>query len=338
MSESRLVFNEFPAARVAFANSVSEIPGGSRCLVAGTEKKKRKLAKALRRGRRDLDLVGQITYDGLISGRGGLSFARIKRTEDPSDSTIVVTDPAWSIKISPLIRKGFENYIIMNAIDVDSAVRNCIICHEKKFIFVPVYKALYTSIREFLRSNFSEFRNAPPVTHGLNTRADLEDPKFDGYFKFSIARSPWDRVVSCYRDKFDRPPVHDNYQFWHEPISTLLGGVTVTFDEFVSFIARIPDSHADRHWLSQSANLFGGGGKQLVDYIGRFESLDSGLEEISKAIGIDLAVEHLNRSNTGNRRAPIVIDAKVDDLIRQRYAEDISRFGYDYFKDDCRVA
>ena len=102
--------------------------------------------------------------------------------------------------------------------------------------------------------------------------------------------------------------------------------------------ARIPDSHADRHWLSQSASLFRGGGKQLVNYIGRFENLDSGLEEISKAIGFDLAVEHLNRSNTGNRRAPIVVNAKIDGLIRQRYAEDISRFGYDFSKDDCRVA
>jgi hypothetical protein len=338
MSESCLVFNEFPAARVAFVNSASEIPGGSRCLIAGTEKRKRKLAKALRRKRPDIDLLGQITYGGLISAIGGLSFARQSRVCNPSGSMIIISDPSWSTRIGPLISQGFGKFIVMKFIDVDSSVRNCIVCHEKKFIFVPIYKALYTSIREFLRNNFREFRNAPQVTQGLNTRVDLENPRFDGYFKFSIARNPWDRVVSCYRDKIDRPYSHDNYQFWHAPILTLLGGADITFEQFVSFIARMPDSHADRHWLSQSASLFDGSGKQLVDYIGRFESLKSALGEISDVIGIDLAVEHLNRSNTETRQAPILIDAAIDGLIRRRYAEDILRLGYDFPKDDCRVA
>lgn len=338
MSQSRLVFNEFPAARVAFAESASAFPGGSRCLVAGSKTRRRDLARSLRRDRPDIDLRGQISYDGLISAIGGLSFMRKRRARNPAELTVIVTDPAWPIRIASLIDQGFEQFIVLRTIDTDGSVRNCIVCHERKFVFVPIYKALYTSVREFMRGNFREFRNARPVTHGLNTQVDLLDPEFAGYFKFSIARNPWDRVVSCHRDKFDRPPGHDNYRLWHMPISTLLGGAPVTFERFVSLIARIPDSHADRHWLSQSASLFGGGGRQLVDYIGRFESVDSGLGEISKAIGVDLVVEHLNRSNTKSRRAPTAIDAATDRLIRRRYAEDVSRLGYDHPRQGCRVA
>jgi len=338
MTESGLVFNEFPAARVAFVNSASEIPGGGRCLIAGRKKRRQKLARALQSDRPDIDLLGQITYDGKISATGGLSLTRRWRVRNPRDSMIIVTDLDWATRIGALISQGFDTFTIMKFFEVDSSVRNCIVCHEKKFIFVPIYKALYTSIREFLRKNFREFRDAPPVTHGLNTRIDLESPRFDEYFKFSIARNPWGRTVSCYRDKFDRPSSHDNFELWHVPISSLFGGAHVTFDQFVSLIARIPDSHADRHWLSQSASLFGGGGRQLVDYIGRFESLDSGLAEVSEAIGFDLAVEHLNRSNTGERPAPTLIDAATDGLIRRRYAEDISRLGYDFPKDVSRVA
>jgi hypothetical protein len=162
----------------------------------------------------------------------------------------------------------------------------------------------------------------------LGSVVDLGSAEFEDYFKFSVVRNPWERVLSCYNDKFTRPVDHGKTRNWRQPLGVLLQDRQFGFEDFVSFISRIPNSHSDRHWVSQSTCLFTPSDQQLVNYIGRFENIQEDIKEISKLAGVNFVLKHLNPSEKTQQTSEM-IDSRIDRLIRDRYSEDIQQFGYD---------
>lgn len=87
-----------------------------------------------------------------------------------------------------------------------------------KFFYCPVYKAASSTVIATLRNTFS---NSKQFTDEINTAAAermkyisqnlipketyLKNPqKYDSYTKFVIVRNPYDRLVSSYKDKFEK--------------------------------------------------------------------------------------------------------------------------------------
>ena len=109
----------------------------------------------------------------------------------------------------------------------------------------------------------------------------LSEEEFRSFYRFSFVRNPWGRLVSIY---------------------SYLG-----FDEVMPFkqFLRADFSDAER-WepalflQPQYDYLFNERGEQLVDYIGRFESLQKDFDHVCDAIGIEhTTLPHANKTERG---------------------------------------
>lgn len=152
----------------------------------------------------------------------------------------------------------------------------------------------------------------------------MEQAAFDSYFKFSFVRNPWDRLVSeyLYRKADGRMP----------------------FSRFVREGLALTDIHLDRtrHMLPQTDYLYDDEGRLLVDFVGRFETLQRDFAQVAKRLDLpELELPHRNMSRPtpslwqrlfGKRRARQPYQTYYTESLREQVAEhyttDIERFGY----------
>ncbi len=166
------------------------------------------------------------------------------------------------------------------------------------------------------------------------------EAQFRSFFKFAFVRNPWARLVSEYK----------------------YGGYIRRY-EFKQFLADgLPEPgwrDAYRHVLPQSAFLFDELGNQLVDFVGRFESLQEDFDSVCNRLNIACGrLPHVNQSLAEDRVSDSIVK-RVKDLavksiygrrIRERirghytkfydgesrafvehyYRSDIERFGYTF--------
>lgn len=207
-----------------------------------------------------------------------------------------------------------------------------------RFLWVGIPKCATRSLLTALFREPSFDYQCREVTSPLSSLC--QDPQIGGYFKFAFVRNPWARVVSCYENKINGPrsglaaDIARRSPELHEGMS---------FEQFVEFLTQGiggADKRADRHWLSQHLMLCDSQGDLLVDYIGKFESLE---QDLADAFGrLELPPPELPHLNTrfgwtaGEEAAfdPYHYRTFYTDrtraLIENRYARDIELFGYNY--------
>lgn len=137
---------------------------------------------------------------------------------------------------------------------------------------------------------------------------------------FTVVRNPVDRIVSVYRDFFstdtNKPFIYQNY----------LGGIlprTLSFDEFIARINRIPDRFKDQHFKPQYLFLkpyLQKGINVSVFKLEEPEPLKAFLQPFN------VAFPHLNKSPE-----TMVVECRENTLnaIRKMYAFDFKVYGYD---------
>ncbi len=120
-------------------------------------------------------------------------------------------------------------------------------------------------------------------------RGHITREQFDSYFKFAFVRNPWDRAVSEYH---------------YRGYAGRFGFKTFLFEYWPSEDWNDLYLHA----IPQYDFIFDINGNQLVDYVGRFEELQSGFDEVCKRIGVNgiTTLQHHNRSKP-RRIGPRVI-------------------------------
>ncbi|MCP4111788.1 MAG: sulfotransferase family protein [Desulfobacteraceae bacterium] len=172
------------------------------------------------------------------------------------------------------------------------------ICHHYRCIFIHIPKNAGQSIEHvFLNLLDLNWETRAPLLLRHNDRPELGPPTlahlkageyvrfkyltqemFDDYFKFTIVRNPWTRMVSIYKYlRFDKKC----------DFKTFLMG------EFKNRIFE------DKNWFvgPQSDFLYNDNGDLLVDYIGRFEDLQNSFDHVCKAIGLPpTQVPHINEA------------------------------------------
>ena len=147
-------------------------------------------------------------------------------------------------------------------------------------------------------------------------RSHLEPSTFSDYFKFTVVRNPYDRLLSVY-----------HYQ--GEMHQSKFG----SFDGFVKSLEHIianPVGANGNHYLPQ-ADYAQIDGTTVVDKVLRFEELPDSFEEINAALQLNLKLER--RYPMGHRRWKTkptreYYSDELAEIIARVYKKDFEQFGY----------
>ena len=169
-----------------------------------------------------------------------------------------------------------------------------IIDHNKKFVFIHVYRTAGSSIEH-------AFGGANPH---CDMHIKLEDlPEATGYFSFAFIRNPWDRILSSYmyltkRNKFKG-----------------------TWEEYIKSFTRPP--------LNTTKKFAQHDMVKNCDYIGRFEYLQKDFNDICKHIGVpQRKLPHIWKTN--HQRYVQVYTPEQIDIIDKASAGDIEQYGFTF--------
>ncbi|MDF1695708.1 MAG: sulfotransferase family protein [Saprospiraceae bacterium] len=219
--------------------------------------------------------------------------------------------------------------------------QNNILIQEYKSIFIILPKNACSSIKSHIIKLLG-FEKGP------NYPIDVHDPKiypypfvkkeelqneYSDYLRFCISRNPWDRLVSCYKDKI-RAADYQAEGYTNGVAIPLLNNSSrffggMSFKQFVEVVATIPDSEAEHHFTSQLYQITDSFGQLLVNYIGRLETLKNDLDSISCQSGIPISqFPHIRKT-----KASTYQEYYTDELIekvRKRYSADINFFNYKF--------
>jgi len=149
-----------------------------------------------------------------------------------------------------------------------------------------------------------------------------------GYRFVTFVRNPYQRLLSCYLNKFDSNATTDNPQARRMPN----GAVPSNFSEFIEAVVDQTDHDMDPHWRSQTINIQFG--RILYTHIGRFENYALDYKATFEKLGIpdtDIPqLRHLNKTEAGRSKLNDFYDEKSQRTVYARYRDDFLNFGYPY--------
>ena len=149
------------------------------------------------------------------------------------------------------------------------------------------------------------------------------------YFKFAFVRNPFDRLVSCYKDKIlaknknGESYFEYNYKYYDQyPLQHKM-----PFEDFVNIVTTVPDHLADRHFKRQFCFIYPPEEKIDFDFIGRFENLVDDWQYIAKKFNFHLDLPHKNASNADIAFKDLY-SLELLEKVYSYYEDDIISFGY----------
>ena len=202
------------------------------------------------------------------------------------------------------------------------------ICHTHKFIFIHIPKTGGTSIE----SVFDPKAVVKDVRFKHYTLCDYNNLRGDhhNYFKFSFVRNPWDMTVSMYQYLWHKKTGWGpGWRNKHKHFSKL------TFEEWVKHPAfkfpTIKSANVNSH-LSGENGTFSSWiacDNSTVDFVGRFETLQQDFNTVCDKIGIPRQeLPHINKTN--HKHYTEYYDDETREIVAEKYARDIERFGYEF--------
>lgn len=228
---------------------------------------------------------------------------------------------------------------------------NYIVHNEYSFVYLWVHKVACSSVKAALLPLFdldpTPYEKVRPngqrhfIVHDVFKNTDyqvsrkhfLDGSEYANHFKFAFTRNPFDRLLSCYRDKIDRPGV-PQYMLTSAKQSGVTFYPRMPFAEFVEAVCRVPDRLTDGHFRPQHLTICDREGRVAADYVGRFENLTEDFAQVKKKIGApELELPERNRVNpaktiTASYRASY--NERLRDLVYERYEKDFDTFGYTF--------
>ncbi|KQC29344.1 sulfotransferase family 2 domain-containing protein [Flagellimonas eckloniae] len=221
-----------------------------------------------------------------------------------------------------------------------------LISHKKKFVFVHIYKTAGTSVMNvflpygrFIDRLVFDFWFSKKIISqiiklmkwnddgqrqftGVHKHApaiaikNYMGPSYDDYFSFVFVRNPYDLMVSLYF-YISQAKLHVD----HERVSKM------TFTEFATWhISTNPKTQWDFVADPTTGNL-------MVDYVGKFETLNSDLEHIMSKL--DLADNRgLTHKNPSRKRKSKdyrdYYDTSTKKMVSDYFKKDLEGFGYSF--------
>lgn len=201
--------------------------------------------------------------------------------------------------------------------------------HSHRFIFIHIFKTAGTSMRAALeplcQSPVQRIwrglcnRLGVPTRPGcanLSAHARAEDVRaalpaqiFDNYYKFAFVRNPWDWQVSWYHYVLQNEAHHE-----HAAVRAL-----PCFDDYLRW-------RIDHPVWTQKDFVANRQGELIVDFVGRFETLEADFQRVCLATGVRARLPHLNRSRHDDYR--LCYSNRSLQLVADHFQADIDFFGY----------
>ena len=209
-----------------------------------------------------------------------------------------------------------------------------IISHEKKFIFFACGKTGTTSIEKILKPYHQETELDLKVGYELYllrqehnkpfnpkhvlpslVKKHMTEEEWNSYFKFVFVRNPWDWLLAnfCY-----------NFRFLSQFLKKF---DKEHFDAIWYFLKFHNQSLGSENYFQY--NFAFDNGKQIVDYIGRFETLQDDFDEICRKISIPVQkLPHDNRTEHLDYNTLYTPEAL--EMVRNKFEQDIVLFDYKF--------
>ena len=205
-----------------------------------------------------------------------------------------------------------------------------IISHKHRFIFFAVPRTATHALRQALRPCLGPgdweqqalFGNqsipipgVAAIGHGhvswQQLQAQLPDQSLASYFKFGFVRNPFDRYVSTCFFLNRRNPGFNGHEL-----------------EFLRIAINKPRFRQRILALPQYRLLTDENNTLMMDYTGRYETLQESYDEICRRVGI--APARLQRRNESRRRNyACYYDAPLRQAVAEWYCKDFEMFDYD---------
>lgn len=207
---------------------------------------------------------------------------------------------------------------------------------EHAFVYFVVPKVACSSIKTALLPLFG--MEEPPDgahdVHGLFDRSPCQIDKtrfldrrreYDELFKFVFVRDPWDRLVSCWRQKL----APGGEGLGREEFAGRRFGVGMPFGEFAEAVCAVPDEESDRHFHSQHVTACGNGKRKrlLADFVGRYENRTEDFALVAGKIGAEPELPHLLPTRGGASYRDLY-NRGLAAMVGERYRLDAEIFGY----------
>jgi hypothetical protein len=222
-----------------------------------------------------------------------------------------------------------------------------IISHSHRFIFIKSEKTAGTSVEAALSGHCSDGDVVTPlgdywfnrdekgqwIHKAMNAdgfsqhdsaaavRSKLLPDIWNRYFKFSITRNPWDRVVSNFSwEARNKPELRPARRWYHR--------AGVPFDEFRE-TTRLFRQFVAGEWTTND-RFYLLDGKLCVEFVMRYEHLNEDLLEVCRRVGLPpVELPHLKAGlRKGEHGYAEYYDETTKAIVSERHRNDINLFGY----------
>ena len=188
-----------------------------------------------------------------------------------------------------------------------------LVSHAHKFIFFHIRKTGGTSVAAALSGVADDpFRERHLRASHVRERMPTE---FNTYFKWSIARNPFDRMVSMFSydshvtKSFQPGGEHHGYDF----------------DQYLQL--RLVKDRG--HWSSPQVDFLRDNDTWLVDFTARFENLQRDFDGICDKLGMQLMALP-NKRKTSHGDYHTYYDDASRALVADTFERDLLAFGYEF--------
>lgn len=210
--------------------------------------------------------------------------------------------------------------------------REWLVFPDRRLAFLVLSKNACTSIKRAIGARYGI--DAPDIHAAVGWKPHKRWGLLHGdersYGSFAFVRNPFVRLVSCYRDKILWEPGDPVYPRPYYDIAPYRLPTNMSFGEFVHRVARIPDRIADRHFKSQTADIYQDG-RTIVAFVGRMERLATDWAMIAQRYDLPVTLE---RAHTTRAKGPHddwrdYYDKQLVDVVAQRYHADLRLLRYE---------
>lgn len=212
------------------------------------------------------------------------------------------------------------------------------------YVYLAVGKAANSTVKHHLyeleyagtrfKTKSVHDRQSSPLLSPFQLPDDLLGEVFTSpkYYRFSVVRNPYTRLLSCYLDRIvpgDSAPYRQLLVAMGKPATSKLN---VSFPEFVQTVCKQKPFDQNNHWRLQTSEICTSA--IAYDFVGKQETFAADMVRIWSRVAPgrpapDFAAENKAPSITSaEKRLAEFYTPELVDMVREAYREDFATFGY----------